>query len=273
MAFASASGPDALDPKRTFYYRTIKALQDVHVPFLVGGAYALRHYTGITRETKDLDLFVRPQDLEYALDTISAAGYRTEVTFTHWIGKALCGEYVVDLIFNSGNGVSEVDDSWFDHAPQGEVFGLTVLMSPAEEMIWSKAFIMERERFDGADIMHLLLIYSDRLDWRRLLVRFGPHWRVLMAHLILFGFIYPSERDRIPRSVIQELQNYLQQEMASESPTDRICRGTLLSHLQYLVDIQDWNYKDARLLPHGSMTEQEIALWTAAFEKNGRKKG
>jgi hypothetical protein len=25
-----------------------------------------------------------------------------------------------------------------------------------EEMVWQKAFIMERERFDGADVVHLI---------------------------------------------------------------------------------------------------------------------
>jgi hypothetical protein len=42
-------------------------------------------------------------------------------------------------------------------------------------MIWSKAFIMERERFDGADVMHLIHENANRLDWNRLLERFGQH--------------------------------------------------------------------------------------------------
>ena len=62
----------------------------------------------------------------------------------------------MDVIFNSGNGVARVDDLWFDHAPRTNVLGVIVRLSPAEEMIWSKAFIQERERFDGADVLHLL---------------------------------------------------------------------------------------------------------------------
>jgi hypothetical protein len=34
----------------------------------------------------------------------------------------------------------------------------------AEEVIWSKAFVTERERYDGADIMHVLLACAETLD-------------------------------------------------------------------------------------------------------------
>ena len=96
------------------------------------------------------------------------------------------------MIFSSGNGLAVVDETWFEHATEQNVLGLTVLVAPAEESLWSKAFVMERERFDGADVAHIILAYGDRLDWHRLLERFGPHWRVLLAHLILYGFIYPE---------------------------------------------------------------------------------
>ena len=71
---------------------------------------------------------------------------------------------------------------------------MIVRLSPAEEMIWSKAFIQERERFDGADVMHLLREIGPSLDWPRLLMRFGDYWRVLLSHLIMFGFVYPDKR-------------------------------------------------------------------------------
>ena len=51
---------------------------------------------------------------------------------------------------------------------------------------------MERERYDGADVAHIILAYGDRMDWRRLIDRFGRYWRVLLSHLVLYGFIYPS---------------------------------------------------------------------------------
>jgi hypothetical protein len=50
------------------------------------------------------------------------------------------------------------------------------------------------------------------------------------------------------------------------APARRICRGTLTSRAQYLVDIERWGYEDARLAPHGSMTDDEASIWTAAID-------
>ncbi|HEV3119833.1 MAG TPA: hypothetical protein VGY58_22425, partial [Gemmataceae bacterium] len=146
-----------------------------------------------------------------------------------------------------GNGLCRVDERWFAHALPAEVLGRPVQLIPREEMIWSKAFIMERERFDGADIAHLLRARGSEMDWHRLLARFGIYWPVLLGHLILFGFIYPIERAQIPHWVMDELVRRLQEEMNLAPHQDHVCQGTLLSHTQYLIDIERWGYQDARL--------------------------
>jgi hypothetical protein len=250
-------------PTRAFYERALVALSDSQVPFLVCGSYALTNYTGIRRHTKDLDVFVRPADFPRALAVLAAAGYSVEIVFSHWLGKVYCADDFLDIIFCSGNGLCPVDDTWFEHAVDGEVLGVHVKFCPPEEIIWQKAFIMERERFDGADVAHLLLARGKDLDWGRLLDRFGPHWRLLLAHLVLFGFIYPGHRSGVPPTVLQELLLRLQEEMQGAAPRERLCQGTLLSRAQYLVDVERWGYKDARLLPHGNMTAAEIQHWTA----------
>src|SRR5947209_19198240 len=91
------------DPARdtnTFYRRTLHVLSDARVPFLVGGSHALLHYTGIIRETKDFDLFVKAEDLDAALEALRDSGYNTEVTFPHWLAKAMQGTDTVDLVFS-----------------------------------------------------------------------------------------------------------------------------------------------------------------------------
>jgi hypothetical protein len=140
-----------------------------------------------------------------------------------------------------------------------------VKIMPVEESIWSKAFIMERERYDGADIAHLLQACAEQVDWTRLLQRFGPHWRVLLSHLLLYGFVYPGERGRVPAWVVQRLLGQLRAEQAAVPPPERVCQGTLLSREQYLVDIELQGYRDARIAPFGPMTAQEVARWTDAI--------
>jgi hypothetical protein len=253
---------DPADPAALECYRlALQTLDAAGVEFLVGGAYALARHAGIARHTKDLDLFVRPEDRDAALGALAAAGYETEVTYAHWLAKARRGQHFIDLIYSSGNGVGVVDDGWFHHAAPGLVAGVPVKLSPAEEAIWHKAFIMERDRFDGADVAHVIRARGDSLDWRRLLDRFGPHWRVLHAHLVLFGFVYPTERDRVPEWVTEELSARLRAESRGPSRDDRPCAGTLLSATQYLPDVAEWGYRDVRLRPEGALTPEEAEAW------------
>jgi len=259
--------PDILtEEARAFYCRTVKLLAEEEIPFLVGGAYALRRYTGIVRHTKDFDIFIRRGDYVRLMEKLEAAGCRTELTFPHWLGKAHCGDDFIDVIFSSGNAVASVDDEWFEHAEAGEVLGMSVLLCPAEEMIWSKAFVMERERFDGADIAHLIRAIGDRLNWQRLLRRFGPHWRVLMSHLVMYGFVYPGERKQAPDWVLGELMQRLAADTQETVSNERVCHGTLISRAQYLIDIKEWGYQDARIAPGGPMTRAEVEHWTASIE-------
>jgi len=254
-------------PSREFYREAMEFLAKANVPFLVGGAFAFVHQAGIDRSTKDLDIFVRPSDVQALLRASTAAGFEADLFYSHWLAKIRSPSGYVDVIFSSGNGVAVVDDQWFEHATEREVLGVRVLVAPPEESIWSKAFVMERERFDGADVAHIILAVGEGLDWRRLIERFGPHWRVLLAHLVLFGFIYPSQRSRVPAAVIEELMQRLAAETQSPDAEDPICYGTLLSWSQYLGDVLGGAFRDARIRPHGNLTPDEVARWTSAEKK------
>jgi hypothetical protein len=143
------------------------------------------------------------------------------------------------------------------------VLGARVQLCPLEEMIWSKAFVQERERFDGADVVHLLRAGRD-LNWPRLLARFGDQWPVLLSHLVVFRFVYPDQRDGVPPGVIDDLTRRLADQR--QEPSNRICYGTLLSREQYLYDVEQLGYLDARVEPLGSMTRVETTIWTDAIE-------
>jgi hypothetical protein len=253
------------DPAADFYIDALKKLQATGIPFLVGGAFAFSHYAHVPRDTKDIDVFVKQEDCPRVLEAFGRMGYSTEMPFPHWLGKIHAGQYFMDIIFNSGNGVVRVDDLWFDHAPRTNVLGVIVRLSPVEEMIWSKAFIHERERFDGADVLHLLRETGPSLDWPRLLMRFGDYWRVLLSHLIMFGFVYPDKRQNVPAWVMEELLRRLG--VSRPNLQNDVCYGTLVSREQYLHDVERLKYRDAREQPEGPMTREQIEIWTAAIAK------
>lgn len=260
----------SLDPRtRDFYRSALLLMKEAGPPFLVGGAYALECHTGISRHTKDFDVFVAPDDAARVLSCFESHGFKTEWTHPHWLAKVYQDGAFVDVIYRSGNGLAEVDACWIDRGVEGEVFGLPVRLCAAEEMIWSKAFIMERERFDGADVAHLLRAQAEQMDWDRLLSLFGPYWQALYTHLILFGFIYPSERNRLPRGVLSELARRLETEADDAVPHEPVCQGTLFSRSQYLKDVEEWGYIDARMRPRGRMTPGDVAAWTAAIARDG----
>jgi hypothetical protein len=291
---ADEPAEEPTEEARTFYRGVLEALAAAGVPHLIGGGLAFAHYTGIRRYTKDMDIFLRPEHAEWAVGTLSAAGFRAEIVAPHWLGKvysevdarrapppAAAGHRpqpykpegpFVDLIFSSGNGVCVVDDEWFEHAEPCEVLGVAVQLSPVEEMVWSKAFVLERERYDGADVAHLIRARGRELDWERVFRRFDPHWHVLLSHLVLFRFAYPSERAVVPRWVLRGLLGRMQREMESDVPDRRVCQGTLMSARQYLVDVEEWGFSDARLDPDVQMTEADVALLTSSIraeEKEG----
>lgn len=246
-----------------FYQHALSLLKRAGVPFLLGGAYAFEHYTGIVRRTKDLDIFLRPADCPAALAALAPAGYQTELVSPVWLAKARSGDYFIDIIFSSANGIARVDDDWFTHAAAGRLLNDDILVCAPEEIIWSKGFIMNRDRFDGADIAHLLRVTGQHIDWERLLNRFGANWRVLFSHLTLFGYIYPNEREAVPMWVMDDLLGRLTREVHSPVMEPRICRGTDLSMNQYLIDVQQWGYADGRVKPFGALTPADVATLIA----------
>jgi hypothetical protein len=248
----------------TFHRRVLGTLKDAGVPALIGGSHALAFHAGVTRPRRDLDLMIRHEHWPWAEHVLQAADIDCRMVFPHWLGKARSGEIVVDLIFNSGNGVARVDDEWFAHARLARMFGVDVEVTPPEELLWSKAFVMERERFDGGDVLHLIAATAPTLDWERVLRRFREHEPVLLAHLVLYKYVYPGRAGTLPEWLLSEVQHRADRADARSSP--RLCRGPLLSRAQYLTDLVDGDLIDARRRPHGAMSDDEIECWTRAIE-------
>jgi hypothetical protein len=259
------SPADLLDEAtRQFYLSALDVLDGAGIRYCVAGAYALAAHAGIIRHTKDLDLFLKRDDMPRALAAFERSGWRTERTHPHWLGKAFAPEPVdafVDLIFRAASGMWEVDDEWLDHAVPGPVVGRMAPLCPAEELIWSKAMVMERHRFDGADIAHVIHARGPQLDWSRLLRRAVGHDGILLGHLAFYRYVYPCEADYVPMSILETLLRRIGEHRV---PDERVCRGTMLSWEQYLTDVNDRGMTDGRLKPHGKLTPEEVERWTAA---------
>jgi hypothetical protein len=262
-------GQEPDDHARRFYGNVVAILRKKDVSFMVGGSYAASFYTSRPPHTKDLDIFLPPSQVESALTALACAGFDTEQPYPFWIAKAHDGHDFVDLISRAASGLWEVEDDWLENAAETTLWDTPVRMCAVEELIWTKAALMDRNRYDGNDVLHLLQAKAHELDWERLRQLAGPHWRLLLAHLTLFGYVYPDLVPLVPRHLLAELSLRLLSERPETISDDNepLCRGTLISNSQYLLDVENLGYQDARLRPWGRLEPDELAPWVDAVKR------
>jgi hypothetical protein len=212
------------EDERVVYRRALRELNAAGIGYVVSGLYAVYEYTGIYRKTKDLDLFVEPGDVVRAARVLKQAGFHVRLEQSHWLAKALRDGKQVDLIFGMGNGLGFIDSAWHAHSRAGILAGEQVRVAPPEDLIWHRLFVNERHRSDVSDILHLILCRGDELQWPRLLERVQEHWRLLLAQVHLFDYVYPGHRPRIPAWVRQDL--YARAQAAIDEVGDaEVCQG------------------------------------------------
>jgi hypothetical protein len=232
--------PEAVD----FYVESLRLLVESGIPFLLSGTYALSCFTGIIRPTKDLDVFCKPSDAPKILAYFKSKGYEIEVEDERWIGKVWQGENFFDVIFNISSVSIPITDEWFKGAYRVEVYGTCVLITPPTQFLLSKLFLQTRYRYDGADVAHTILRKADEIDWKWLLSSLELYWEVLLINILNFRFIYPTERDLVPRWLFDELLERLKAQEEMPPSGVRICRGRLLSPTDFVIDVSEWGFAD-----------------------------
>ena len=242
-------GPPRFDPAiAPVYERALDTLERDGVGHLIGGALALNAYTKIWRDTKDLDLFCRPQDYPRLLAALERAGFETEVVYESWLGKAWRGDVFVDVIWRNANGLFPVGDAWFEHAEDFRLLGRTARVLPVEELLVSKMMVGGRNRFDGADMLHVLHAAADRIDWDRLAEAAGEHVGLLLAYFHMYRWGYPQWRDRIPDRVFDDYERRAREAGSTHGPF----RALLMDIQSFRVDVEGWGMPD----PHRQALER-----------------
>lgn len=225
-----------------FYNKLLSTMLKKKLPFMVSGTFAFMEYTGIIRETGDIDIKIPFEVYPEILKSLSESGYKTELTDHHWLAKIIDPDgYYTDLIWAEMNGLHKVESSWIEKSTPGTVLGHKVLLEPAEELVRSKCYVQNRHRHDSSDVVHLLLKQGNNIDWENLLTKMEPHWELLMGHILTFLFVYPSEREVIPKWVIDRLVHKLEERLSHKPTKTKITRGLLLS-TDYEVGVSLWGF-------------------------------
>jgi len=228
-----------------FYTEVIHLMAESGIPFLLSGTYALSCYTGIIRPTKDVDVFAKAGDALRMLSYFKERGFDVQIVDDRWLARVTRGEQFVDIITNMPTSATHVTDEWFHEAPEAVLFDTKVRLVPPTQFVWSKIYVQDRYRYDGADVTHMFLKRSEDIDWHQLISSMELHWEVLLTAVLNFRFIYPSERHHVPRWLMDELADRLQKQLELPPPHTKVCRGRMFSREDYEIDVKEWGFLDA----------------------------
>jgi hypothetical protein len=252
LQVTSSFEPEYAEEERRLYREVLLLLNELRIPYAVSGAFALQHHTGIWRDTKDLDVFLTSENVGRALEGLQAAGFECKVWDPVWLAKAHQGDFYVDLITGMSNAVIVVDDSWIQRASPAVIVGVETKVLGGEELIASKLFVTRRERFDGADIAHVIYGTQGKLDWERILALAGDNWEMVFWALVLFRYIYPAQTAHVPARIWDDLIDRFISTVKNPDLNARF-RGSLIDENQFAIDVQEWQldnilaeYRDRR---------------------------
>ncbi len=138
------------------------ALRDADVPFLLGGGLAGWARGGPPTE-HDVDLFVREDDAERALEALVAAGMEPERPPEGWLLKAYHDGTLVDLIFHPSGG--PIDDGHFERAEQMDVMAQPMLVASLDDVISTKLLSLTEQEPNFANVLELARSLREQIDW------------------------------------------------------------------------------------------------------------
>jgi len=177
--------------------------------FAIGGGFASNAYTGMWRNTKDLDLFVLASDREAFVSLLGDLGfadyYAQKPYDRSWIYRGCLGDIIVDIIWQMANHRAPVDDLWLQNGPSIELGNERFPLVPPEETLWTKLYVLQRERCDWPDALNLIGALGPELDWPRLLERMGDDKPLLAAAVSVFGWVCPPRAQALPHFVWKSL--------------------------------------------------------------------
>jgi Uncharacterised nucleotidyltransferase len=195
--------PDIIPAGQWANYRSaIEVARSAGLNFLLGGGFALATYTGRWRNTKDIDFYILPRDREAMIAALSSIGfvdyYDQRPYDPGWIYRSTREGIIVDIIWSMANRRAEVDNLWFERAQPVMVREESIQVAPAEELLWCKLYIMQRDHCDWTDIFNLIYVAGPRLDWDHLIKRVGIDLPLLRAALTMFDWLCPNTSVQLP---------------------------------------------------------------------------
>jgi hypothetical protein len=190
------------DEQWEIYRAVIRTARTRKIQFALGGAFGFAAYTGQWRNTKDMDLYVLPEDRDAMVDVLSSAGladfYGRLPYDRRWIYRGNQDDTIVDVIWAMANQRAQVDQRWFSAARPVRLREEALVVIPPEEMLWQKLYIVQRDRCDWPDVLNIIYALGPALDWAHLIERLEEDWPLLRGVLSVFAWIAPGRARALP---------------------------------------------------------------------------
>lgn len=205
-----ASWPERFGHEQWRIYKEVIAeARKRELRFAVGGGLAAMTYAGQWRNTKDIDLYVLPQDAQRMIEVATNLGladyYQVQPYDRKWIYRSYREDTIVDIMWAMANQRAQVDERWLN-GPEVEAGGERFRLLAPEEEMWSKLYVLQRDRCDWLDALNLIYGVGPELDWRRLIARLAEDAALLRGVLSLFAWIAPDRARELPEWLWRELE-------------------------------------------------------------------
>jgi hypothetical protein len=142
--------------------RAAAALRDAGIPFLLGGSLASWARGG--PETRhDLDLIIKPEHAERALEALREAGMRPERPPEEWLLKAWDGDTLVDLIY-CPKGL-RVDDELIARGEELSVLGMDIRVMALEDVMATKLLALTEHSLRYESLLQISRALREQIDW------------------------------------------------------------------------------------------------------------
>lgn len=141
------------------------ALEEAGIPFLLGGGMGCWARGG-PPSSKDIDLMLREEDAERALESLRDAGMRVERPPEQWLFKAWDGDTMIDLIF--GPAGMPVDEEVLGRGEELNVDGMHVPVMALEDILVTKLLALDEHSLDYASLLQIGRSLREQVDWARL---------------------------------------------------------------------------------------------------------
>ncbi|MHB9035635.1 MAG: nucleotidyltransferase [Armatimonadota bacterium] len=194
---------------REMYMPALTVLNESGIDYMLGGAFALYHYTQWWRNTHDVDVYLVQDDVPKACRVLEMAGFEDIGEQAEgdrdWIYHSRRESMIVDVIWRFANLENYVTRDWLERAPVGNFLGTGVKFMPLEELVWIKTFVINRHRCDWPDVMRVIRAQCSNLDWERLLRLLDEHWLLLAGLVDVFDWQHPDSVGCVPDRIREEL--------------------------------------------------------------------